>query len=304
MASGIALTAGCGLFGGYLTGILHAHNKYLATGMTWLYRLLPLVLYWILSPQPAWLSWLALGIGLVDALRAHTLYRLTRTHRATRERKPAPLRMHLISHYWPAVLSAALPGLSPIISRAIAALDGAGGISLLETGDRLYGVIGGLATVGIMNVVLTHLSQSHANGSFEREWSRVIRLALGWSVLWLAIGLLAGYLAFDAGYWTLFQMDATAMSVTRDIYYYYTAGLPAFIVGIVYVRRLYATGNTSLLVPAAAASVTANAIGGYGLYWLLGLPGIALASTVVYSAMTLALILLTRRDSVAKRSGR
>lgn len=299
MATGIALTAGCGLFSGYLAGILHAHHNYLATGLTWSYRLLPLTLYWMFSPQPTWLSWLALGLGMVDAFRAYTLYQLTRPYQSGPPPKPVSWRVQLAGYYWPAVMSAALPGLNPIIDRTIAALDGPGGISMIEAGDRLYGIIGGLATVGVMNVALTHLSRSHANGTLAREWSRVAQLTLGWSLLWLAVGWIAGHLVFESEQWQLLRMDSETLMVTSDIYYYYTAGLPAFIVGIVYVRRLFATGQTSLLVPIAITSVIANAIVSFGLYKLIGLAGIALATTMVYSATALALIFLTRGNAAS-----
>lgn len=293
-ALALALMAGAGLVNGFAVGALFAQERYVLPGLSWALRLVPLVIF-MSSRTPAYkLPLLALGIGGADCVRSALLMGISGI-KVDRPRKASarhPLTA-CFSAYSAVILAMLIMGLNPIVDRLIAGMGGPGAISMLETGERVYGVLAGISTTGLMTVLLTRLSKDAVQGVLGRQWPSVTKLIGVWSALWLAIGAACGY--FALGWWLqAFTTLSPIQSHTVEmVYWLYLIGLPSFILSLTYVKHLQAMQRLWILVMIASLAVLANILLSLTLRHILGIPGIALATTFVYTLTCAVLMLAT-----------
>jgi peptidoglycan biosynthesis protein MviN/MurJ (putative lipid II flippase) len=289
-AVGFALMSGAGIANGFAAGVLHAHSRYHLPGLSWVLRLIPFCLF-VAARQPVErLHFLAAGIGLADWLRLVLLIAF--------RPKPAPshrlwgatafLKRHL-SNYLALATAMVLMGLNPIIDRLIAQASGPGSLSILDAGDRLYGILSTLSTIGVMTVLLTRLSQAASGKTLDKEWPAVIKMVIVWSGIWLVVGVMIGYGLF--GEWL---SDTTSLSEfeSRSVqftFWYYLPGLIPFTISIACIKRLQAVQRNWILAILSASMVALNIPASLALRAVLGVPGIALATSIVYTVYSLLL---------------
>lgn len=290
-AAGLALMAGAGIANGFSSGILHAGEKFSVPGLTWALRIVPLALF-ALSNQPAKnLQFLAAGIGLADWLRLGLLIWL-RADLSPSIRLCGPVKFlkNHFAQYFPLALAMLIMGLNPIIDRMIAGLGGTGSISILDTGERLFGILTTLCTLGMMTVLLTNLSKAVINETLEKDWMTTLKMAGIWSGLWLAAGLLAGYLILGEWISNVTSLSEAQILFVRRTYWYYLPGLAPYALCILYVKRLQAVQRTWTLAAASSIAVLLNIPASLALHTYMGVPGIALATSLVYAANSLVLV--------------
>jgi peptidoglycan biosynthesis protein MviN/MurJ (putative lipid II flippase) len=295
-AAGLALMAGAGIANGFASGILHAGAKFSIPGLTWALRIVPLTLF-ALSKQPAKnLHYLALGIGMTDWLRLGLLLRLKSTFsKSIRLYGPLKFLKDHFPQYFPLALAMLIIGLNPIVDRLIAGLSGTGSISILDTGERLFGILATLCTLGMMTVLLTNLSKAVINGTLDKDWMPIIKMAGIWSGLWLAVGLLAGYLILGEWISNITSLNEAQILSVRKTYWYYLPGLAPYALCILYVKRLQAVQRTWTLAVTSSITVVFNIPASLALHHYMGVPGIALATSLVYAANSLMLVTAVHR---------
>jgi peptidoglycan biosynthesis protein MviN/MurJ (putative lipid II flippase) len=295
-AAALALMAGAGMANGVFSGILNAQERYAPAGFTWALRFIPLIALAMMHTLANPLPWLALGIGAIDWLRCAILIRCSRSTPPTG--RAIDLK-HFIQRYrtaYGAVLMAMLVmGLNPLVDRLIARLSGSGAISILDASERLYGIVGTLCTLGLITVLLTRFSKEASQGLLESRWPRVLKMIALWCLAWMLAGAAAGYWGLD---WWLSK--ATALSphqcaAVKQTYWCYLVGLPLFTLGVVYAKRLQALHRTAVLVRTAVLAVTLNLPVSLLLRDLLGIPGIALGTSLVYTVTAVFLITAAHR---------
>lgn len=290
-AAGLALLAGAGIANGFASGILHAGEKFSVPGLTWALRMVPLTLF-ALSKQPAKnLHYLALGIGIVDWLRLGLLIRLKGAlSKSIRLYEPLGFLKDHFPQYFPLALAMLIMGLNPIIDRLIAGQGGTGSISILDTGERLFGILATLCTLGMMTVLLTNLSKAVINETLDKDWMSILKMAGIWSCLWLAVGLLAGYLILGEWISSVTSLSEAQILSVRKTYWYYLPGLAPYALCILYVKRLQAVQRTWTLAATSSITVLLNIPASLALHDYMGIPGIALATSFVYAANSLVLV--------------
>ena len=79
------------------------------------------------------------------------------------------------------------------------------------------------------------------------------------------------------------------------VYWFYLIGLPPFILTLTYVKHMQALQYLWVLVMTSTLAVMANILLSLTLRNLLGVPGIALATTFVYLLTCVVLMLATHR---------
>jgi peptidoglycan biosynthesis protein MviN/MurJ (putative lipid II flippase) len=283
--------AGAGVANGFATGILHAGERFTLPGLTWALRIVPLALF-ALSNQPAKnLQFLAAGIGLADWLRLGLLI-WPRTDFSTQIVLFGPVKFlkNHFAQYFPLALAMLIMGLNPIIDRLIASLSGTGSISILDAGERLFGILATLCTLGMMTVLLTNLSKAVINETLDKDWISIIKMAGFWSGLWLAAGLLAGYLILGEWISNVTSLSEAQILSVRKTYWYYLPGLAPYALCILYVKRLQAVQRTWTLAATSSITVLLNIPASLALHHYMGVPGIALATSLVYAANSLMLV--------------
>lgn len=295
-AVALALMMGAGIANGVFSGVLYAQERYAPTGFTWALRFVPLIALVMMHPHQDSLPWLALGIGAMDWLRCAILIRCSRAPRATGEAIDLKQFVNRYRTTYGTVLVAMLVmGFNPLVDRLIAQLSGPGGISILDASDRLYGILGTLCTMGLMTVLLTRFSKEASKGRLESGWYHVLRIVALWCLAWLIAGAVAGCWGLD---WWLSkgtELRPDQCAAVKQAYWYYLIGLPLFTLGVVYAKRLQALQRTTILVWIAVLAVVLNLIASLILRMALGIPGIALATSLVYTVTAIVLITVAHR---------
>ncbi|MGD9189964.1 MAG: lipid II flippase MurJ [Desulfobacteraceae bacterium] len=304
-AVALALMVGAGIANGVFSGVLYVQERYAPAGFTWALRFVPLIALVTLNPHPDPLPWLALGIGAMDWLRCAILIRCSRASRTKGEAIDIKLFINRYRTTYGTVLVAMLiMGFNPLVDRLIAQLNGPGGISILDASDRLYGILATLCTMGLMTVLLTRFSKEASEGRLESGWHRVLKMIALWCLAWMIAGVVAGCWGLD--WWlskgTVLRPDQCA--AVKQAYWYYLIGLPLFTLGVVYVKRLQALHRTTILVWIAVLAVVLNLITSLILRMALGIPGIALATSLVYAVTAIALITAAHRIPIEKQQNK
>lgn len=301
-AFGFALMSGAGLANGFATGILNARERFMMPGLSWSLRIIPIVIF-VLFNQPAQnLHFLAIGIGIIDWLRLWLLL----SHQpdlAIPCQKYSPL-LFLKNHsskYLPTAMAMIIMGLNPIIDRFIADFGGPGSISILDTGERLFGIFSVLCTLGMMTVLLTNFSKAVINKTIDKTWSSMMKMVGLWSTAWLAIAFLIGYSALEIWLSKSATLSPDQGLAIQKTYAYYLLGLIPLTFSIVYFKRLQAIQSTWPLAITSIITVLINIPASFVLHQMMGVPGIALATAIIYAAQSAMLILIVHRPKSIKQ---
>jgi peptidoglycan biosynthesis protein MviN/MurJ (putative lipid II flippase) len=287
----VTVAAAFGLLSAPAVAVLHAEHRYLMPGLTWAFRIVPLMAYVAWAPDTPALHWLLAGIALSDVVRAAVLLWLARGRLTLSETVP-PLGFPVDAVYLLAGSSVA--GLTPLAARWLASLGDPGSVSIFEAADRMYMALASLATIGIGNVILVYLARVRGTLDEHQAWRWVLRSAVLWSVLWLAIALTAG-LGFPVFGWILPQQGHETVSDIRNTFVTLSLGIPAFVVGIVLSRRILTLGLARRLLPMAVAGLGITIFVGWLLLGPVGITGIALG-VVVGQYLVLALMASALRN--------
>jgi peptidoglycan biosynthesis protein MviN/MurJ (putative lipid II flippase) len=270
----VAISAASGLLAGPAAAVLNSDHRYLMPGLTWAFRVVPVATYFLWSPSSPELHWLLLGISLADALRAALLFTLC-NGRLTFSELDRALGFPIDAIYL--LLSTSIAGLTPLAARWIASLGDPGNVSIFDTADRIYGAVASLATIGMGSVVLVYLSRLNEHkGEEDRAWMWTVRSAVAWGGLWTTLSVLVWFGFPHAVQMFPVQTEQTVEEI-RNTFLALSIGLPAFILGMVYSRKILILGFTRSLLPMALVGLACSAIAGFILFNRLGTAGIALA---------------------------
>jgi peptidoglycan biosynthesis protein MviN/MurJ (putative lipid II flippase) len=280
----VTVAAAFGLFSAPAVAVLHSEHRYLMPGLTWAFRIVPLLAYAAWAPDTPALHWLLAGIALADVARAAVLLWLARASLTLSETVPS-LDFPVDAMYLLAGSSVA--GLTPLAARWLASLGDPGGVSIFEAADRMYMALASLATIGIGNVILVYLARVRGSLDEHQAWRWVLLSAVLWSVLWLAIALIVG-LGFPVFGWILPQQGQETLSDIRNTFVTLSLGIPAFVVGVVLSRRLLTLGLARRLLPMAVSGLGMTILVGWFLLGPVGITGIAVGVVVgQYLVLTL-----------------
>jgi peptidoglycan biosynthesis protein MviN/MurJ (putative lipid II flippase) len=252
-----------------------ATSRFVPIGLTTLLRLPVLIAYWAITTSSRQLALLLVGLGIADWLRVWLLRRMaTRGQRATLSVRSIPWRQL----GWSALV-ASIGGLSPIVVRLVAKLDGPEAISLLDLAERLYLMLGSVCAVGFGPLILAHLAQDPGN---EMRFRHALRFAWLWGGGLAVVGGVIGWLLLPTVLSALLVLSSNQAQQVIKIYLGFVLGLPAFAAGLVLVRRLIVRAHWRLLVSAAIFAFVTIVVLALAFRPLLGPLGIALAAASSY----------------------
>lgn len=271
VACSVALSAAAGLLAAPAAAVLNADHRYLWPGITWVFRIGPVIAYIIWSPTAPSLHWLLAGIALTDLLRAVVLLRLSQG-RLNFGPDHQPLRFPVDALYL--ILGGMVAGITPLLARWIASLGGPGNVSIFDAADRFYGAVASLATIGMGNVILVYLSRLDVEADGARAWRLILGAATVWGLLWTGIAILV-WLLFPLGAHLFAAQAAQTFSDIRDTFLALSVGFPAFILGMVYSRRILTLGLARSLLPMALIGLVCSVSAGFFLFEQFGTTGIA-----------------------------
>lgn len=200
------------------------------------------------------------------------------------------------------VVGQALTSFTGIVDQFFASSLGTGSVSVLGYASRLITLLLGVGALAISRATLPVFSEMNAG----RGGSGVHRLALYWTWVMFALGVLAAALTWLLAPWgvqLLFERGAFGASDTLQV-----AGLlrqlavqmPFYFASLVLIAYFAACGRYRVIAASGAANLVVKALALYFLSDRFGLAGLAASSVAMY-AFSFALLLAAARPGGAAR---
>lgn len=190
----------------------------------------------------------------------------------------------LIASAAPLVLSHAAAEFSHIVDKAIASRLHEGAVSALSYAQVLQSFAVALLVSNVGAVTFSHFSEKSANSDTEgmlqslcRASELLILLLLPISVVMVAASPSLVELVYARG-----SFDAAALHITSRAFSGYAVGLMGLSLQTVFLRGLYAQGNTRLPLKIGLYAIILNVLLSLALSRFFGVGGIAFASAVSY----------------------
>ena len=210
----------------------------------------------------------------------------------------------VIGQYVPMTAGAMIHGSTPLVDQAMAAALGSGAVAALNYGNRIVTLILTIGTTAIGTAVLPYFSKMTAGG----DWINVRRTLRLYTVLILLVTIPATVLliALSEQLIRLFYergaFTATDTHLVSRIQIMYAVQIPVYTVGILIVRLISSIKANKVLMYGTLINFSVNLVLDYVLSRVLGVAGIALSTTVMYTISVWFLsVMLFRRLRTEER---
>ena len=212
-------------------------------------------------------------------------------------RQQAKAVRQVISQYLPMVVGMLLISSSGLVDQTMAATLGDGSAAVYSYSSRVIAVVLSVGTMALGTAVLPYFSRMVA----ARDWTAIRHTLRTYTLLILgvtiplSIGLivcsrLIVRLLFERGAFT-----ASDTATVGDIQAVLALQIPFYSLGILYVRLISSLKANQILMYGTVISFALNISLDYVLKERLGVPGIALATTIVYVVSTAYLATMLSR---------
>ncbi|HYO47942.1 MAG TPA: murein biosynthesis integral membrane protein MurJ [Gemmatimonadota bacterium] len=288
--------------GAWCMGVLHAHGRFLWPNLA--------PLFWSVASAGALIAFVGrvdadpvyvLAWGVVAGSALQLLVQLPATRAALRTLAPAggwrdPAVRKVVALFTPMLLGTGVAQFSTLVDVQIATFISDQSVATLAYAQRIYLLPLSLFGVAIAQVALPTLSHDIAR-SGERilaelgaAWRRMAFLMLPAALGLAAFGRPAVSLLFERG-----RFDASDTTAVTWVLAAYAVGLLAYGSVRLSATAFYAFQDTRTPVRVAVGALVVNVALGITLAWLVGTPGIALATAAAAIANAGALGVLLRR---------
>jgi putative peptidoglycan lipid II flippase len=246
---------------------------------------------------------LSLGTAVELVFNAMTL-RGTRYRALPAAGRFSDFERTLFAAAWPVSLGALLHGLTTIVDQSMASLAGPGAVSELTYGNRFVAVVIGLVGTPLFQLAFPRFAKLAAEQQFaemRRQFRRFALVALAVSLPPMIV--LSGLSAFVIE--ATFQRGRFTADTATNVALVQALGalqIPFAIVAMLGLRAVFALKLRHVMLYQGAGTVTANLVLDYLLVKWLGVPGIALGTTIV-AAGTCGFMLLVVDRATRSRSG-
>jgi putative peptidoglycan lipid II flippase len=243
---------------------------------------------------------LAVALAIGSVLEAVWLGRLLRSYGVRLfpvSAVYAPDLQRLLGQWLPIAAGSMLMASSTVVDQAMAAALLPGSVATLEYGNRLVAVVTSLGSGALGVAVVPYFSQLVTRGDMAgighvvRRWLRLVGLAslpiVATLTIWSAPLVAAVY---ERGSFT-----AADTAVVAEVQALLALQIPFYIAGMVLVRLVTALGSTRALTWISLVNTLLNVGLNLVLIRYMGLPGIALATSLMYLASFTMLLLHVRR---------
>jgi len=290
------------VIGAWCMGVLHSHGRFLWPNLA--------PLFWSVASAGALIAFvgrvdadpvyvLAWGVVAGSALQLAVQLPATRAALGTLApgggwRDPAVRRVTAL--FAPMLLGTGVAQLSTLVDVQIATFLEEGSVATLAYAQRLYLLPLSLFGVAIAQVALPTLAHDAARtgerigAELEASWRRMSFLMIPAAMGLAAFGRPAVSLLFERG-----RFDAVDTTAVARVLAAYAVGLLAYGAVRLFATAFYAFQDTRTPVRAAVLALAVNVTLGITLAWLLGTPGIALATAAAAVANAAFLGTLLRR---------
>jgi putative peptidoglycan lipid II flippase len=285
----------------HLSGVLNARNRFILSSAA------PVLLnLWTLATVlPAkstheaavWGAWGIVAAGISQAALLWWGVRKSGAKVDLRWPRLTPEIRQLIGLAVPGAIAASATQISVFVSGILVSQVN-GARSWLFFCDRLYQLPQGLIGVAIGVALLPRLSravhagdESGARGAMDEAVLFSMALALPCAVALVTIPFFIIDGLYTRGAFTIFDAHQTANAL-----FFYGWGVPAFVLAQLFNRAFFARQDTKTPMRLGLMAVAVNVAVGVSLFYLIGVPGVAAATTVAWwTNVILMAVTLARR---------
>lgn len=213
-----------------------------------------------------------------------------------------PAMKQLMNQYVPMIAGAFLMSSTVLVDQSMAAMLGPGSVSALSYGNKVVALILGIGTMALGSAILPYYSKMVAVG----EWDGIIQVIKTYSrlILFFTVPLTILLIAVSEPLVRfLFERGAFAerdVQLVVQIQNMYALQIPFYMLGALLVRLVFAMGKNQILFIVFVISLIANIVLNLIFIRWMGVAGIALSTTFVYS-INLILYLLIVRSMLADK---
>jgi putative peptidoglycan lipid II flippase len=192
--------------------------------------------------------------------------------------------MQVIHQYLPMLAGGILMNSTRLVDQAMASMLAPGSVAVLGYGNRVVGLVVGLTTSALGTAVLPYLTRMVA----AADWAGLRHTLRSYTKLILATTIpltVLLYLVAGPLVRIVFQRGAFTGEDTHlvaGVQAMYTLQIPFYTLSILFVRLISALRANQILMWGTAISAVVNIVLDYVLMRVMGIAGIALATTAVY----------------------
>ncbi|TVT27275.1 murein biosynthesis integral membrane protein MurJ [Salinicoccus cyprini] len=258
----------------------------------------------IISSRTDWI--LVLAIANVTALFVQFLIIIFFSHRHAFRFKPIfkPKDRHIkemAALAFPVILGTSVSQLNRLVDRSLASWITVGGISSINYANTMNTAFIGIFVASFVTVFYPDISRKGAKGDMEGLKHTMNQTVLGVLILIIPATVSAMVLAepivrllFDRG-----AFDETAVALTTSAFFFYAIGLAGTGVNLVLTRVFYALQDTKTPMINSAIAMGINLVLNFLLAPILGIGGLALA-TSISSLITVVLLTYQLRKKLGR----
>ncbi len=283
---------------GLFVGALNARHEYWSAAISPLWRgIIVLACIGTLGPVLGAAS-LIVGYTIGETIRLWFLMRKVAAQYGpvSLGLRAAPLSAELLHFLRNAAAQIAASGvlaIVPLIDRSMAGRLPAGGISMLEYADRVWQVPVGLAMSGLLVVVLSNWSHElHGTRQPSMVVDETRRTATYLALM--AVVPCAVAIWFREPIATLLfghgKFPPSGVPVVADTLGAYVLGIPTYLAGLTYTRAFLAQKRSGWLFIVAFSEFVLKLVLNGPLLTAFGLPGLALATSIMYASGLIILV--------------
>jgi putative peptidoglycan lipid II flippase len=286
---------------GVFAGVLNAHERFVLAALTPAFMSVMSMAFLLVAGHRWGIYALAIGMSvgylaevlvLAFAVGRRKLFAATpwRVWRHVEVRE-------VLSQYAPLLIGAALMSSSPLIDQTMAASLGAGKVAALSYGSKIVAAGLGIAITAVTTAIFPHFSRMVATEDWAglRHTTRTYsRLVLAGTVPTVLLIVVFSSPIIRA----LFERGAFTPSdtlVVANIQTLFALQIPFYVLGMIGVRLLSATGANRTLMWISIGNFVTNIVGNYICMQIWDVAGIALSTSIVYMLSATALYICVAR---------
>lgn len=208
-----------------------------------------------------------------------------------------PAVRQVVQQYVPMVAGMLVLGTNPVIDQVMAARLGPGSVASLGYGTKVEAFAMGIGALSLGSAILPHFSRLAAS----KDWGALQQTIRTYSGLVMAVTVpltvaavaLSGpivRLLFQRGAFT--EADTLLVASIQALS---LAAIPFRLTGVLFIRFIMATSSTRVLMWISILNAAINVTANYVLSEWIGVAGIALSTSLVYTTACLVAVVYTRR---------
>ena len=273
---------------GALAAVLNSHERFLLPAVTPVCTSVLTIALLLVAANQWGVYALAIGLTIGYLAELVVLAWAARTRGLLAAPQSAlwrdPEVRQVLGQYTPLIIGGAVMSSSPLIDQVMAATLGSGSVAELAYGSKIVTAGMGIGVTALSTAIFPHFSRMVATSNWPavrhslRIYSRlVLATAIPAVVLIAVFSNSIVRVVFERGQFS--SADTEAVARVQALY---ALQIPFYVLGVMGVQLLHAVSANRVLMWVSIGNFFTNIIGNYVFMRLWGVPGIALATSMVY----------------------